>query len=137
MEVVGTVSAVDRSRAAGVFLETDATAAFAVAIADWGSADWARWIADLSADGDADEVARLALAGASDEERRKYVTNCIGSKQKLVWADRDIRLEAHAGPGATEGNGPGQEGAIKENGAGHGVRTRDIQLGKLALYQLS
>ena len=26
---------------------------------------------------------------------------------------------------------------IKKNGAGHGVRTRDIQLGKLALYQLS
>ncbi len=24
-----------------------------------------------------------------------------------------------------------------KNGAGHGVRTRDIQLGKLALYQLS
>ena len=27
--------------------------------------------------------------------------------------------------------------ARKRNGAGHGVRTRDIQLGKLALYQLS
>ena len=26
---------------------------------------------------------------------------------------------------------------IGENGAGHGIRTRDIQLGKLALYQLS
>ena len=30
-----------------------------------------------------------------------------------------------------------REGVLKENGAGHGVRTRDIQLGKLALYQLS
>ena len=31
----------------------------------------------------------------------------------------------------------GQGMARKRNGAGHGVRTRDIQLGKLALYQLS
>ncbi len=30
-----------------------------------------------------------------------------------------------------------QGNSEKEIGAGHGVRTRDIQLGKLALYQLS
>jgi|HubBroStandDraft_1064217.scaffolds.fasta_scaffold239801_2 hypothetical protein len=31
----------------------------------------------------------------------------------------------------------GRTKRIRKYGAGHGIRTRDIQLGKLALYQLS
>jgi hypothetical protein len=97
-------------------------------------------------------VERLpGMRATMDAQQAKKVANSVTPN---VTPESDIscqsgvtkgNITAFNGDRRTEGtdrvlsnkDGASQQGAIKENGAGHGVRTRDIQLGKLALYQLS
>ena len=97
-------------------------------------------------------VGRLPGIGATMEVKRaEKVANSVTPN---VTPDSDIachfrvsqgNIGAFPGDGVTSDtmrissnkDGAWQEGAKEMIGAGHGVRTRDIQLGKLALYQLS
>ncbi len=64
----------------------------------------------------------------------------MGVRPVFLWLEETVRRPAGSSPkqvptNKKPGNNPG--GTTPHFGAGNGARTRDIKLGKLALYQLS
>ena len=84
------------------------------------------------------KAAKVATAGEDLRPLQRPQFGRISVSRGAIPCTQD-NLQGECAPIAGSGEKPSISGDFGgfENGAGHGVRTRDIQLGKLALYQLS